>query len=405
MKLLKSSILWRNLKSPNKWRIQKNDKHVDAWIVWITLCCESIYCLNNYNFTIIQVLKTIKKTYSTSISKLNDVIRFLFFFDFFVYEIRKRLTIFDVNCMKNWDDTNDILKYQNKLYLSTIIRFDLITRNHDDSLTNHFEMKKTLELFKRKYYWSSSKKMKNVLSKINKFVKNYCEFCVICKKSKTSKHKSHEKFRFLFIFEYKWVDITINFVTNIFENKNWNDVVYDFIFVVVNRLFKMIHYVSCSKTIFVENLIEIFIRKIIKLHEVSTSIINDKKFVFIFKFWSTLCYALKIIKNLSMTFHFQIDDQTKRENNTMKQYFRVFVNFEQNDWVSLLFMTKFAYNNNKNASTNLSFFEIMTNYSFRMTFEEFFDFRVKLIFVKVHEKHLNNFMKMCKKTFSTIQQH
>ena len=143
---------------------------------------------------------------------------------------------------------------------------------------------------------------------MKKFVKNYCEFCVICKKNKTSKHKFHEKFRFLFIFEYKWIDITMNFVTSFFESKNWNDVVYDFIFVVVNRLFKMIYYVSCSKTIFVENLIEIFIREMIKLHEISTSIINDRKSIFISIIWFILCYALKIIKNLFTTFHFQIDN-------------------------------------------------------------------------------------------------
>ena len=197
----------------------------------------------------------------------------------------------------------------------------------------------------------------------------------------------------------------MNFVTNLSQSKNWNNVIYDLIFVVVNRFFKIIYYVFCSKIVFAENLIEIFIREVIKLHNVLTSIINDRNFVFIFKFWSTLCYTLKITKNLFTTFYFQIDNQIKRQNSTIKQYFCVYVNFKQNNWISLLFITKFAYNNNKNTFTKLLFFKIITSYSPRITFEKLFNSRVKSIFVKAHTKHLNNFMKMCKKTLLTTQKH
>ena len=142
-----------------------------------------------------------------------------FFFDSFVCEIRKRLIIFDVNS-SNWNNTNEILKYQDKLYLSTIIQFDLLIWNHDNSLTNYFEIEKTLELFKRKYYWSDFKKKANIFSEIKQFVKEYCELCAICKKSKTLRYKLYEKFRFLLIFKYKWADIFINFVTELLESKN-----------------------------------------------------------------------------------------------------------------------------------------------------------------------------------------
>ena len=69
------------------------------------------------------------------------------------------------------------------------------------------------------------------------------------------------------------------------------------------------------------------------------------------------------------------------------------------------FITKFAYNNNKNAFIKLSLFEIITNYFSRITFEKFFNSRVKSIFVKTHIKHLNNFIKMCKKALFATQKH
>ena len=172
-------------------------------------------------------------------------------------------------------------------------------------------MKKTFEFFHRKYYWFNSNK-KNAFFDMKQLVREYCESCVVCKRSKTSKHKSYENFQFLFISEFRWIDFTMNFVTELSINRNWNKIVYDFIFVVINRFTKMTHYVSITKTIFAKNLVEIFIKKIIKLHDIFASIIIDRNTIFTSKFYFTLIYCLKIKHKLSTIFHFQTDDQTKR---------------------------------------------------------------------------------------------
>ena len=43
----------------------------------------------------------------------------------------------------------DLIKHENKLYVleNSVIKEKLICRNHDDSLTEHFDAKKTLKLF------------------------------------------------------------------------------------------------------------------------------------------------------------------------------------------------------------------------------------------------------------------
>ena len=66
----------------------------------------------------------------------------------------------------------------------------------------------------------------------------------------------------------------------------------------------MTHYVSITKTIFAKNLVEIFIKKIIKLHDIFTSVIIDRNTIFISKFYFTLIYCLKIKHKLSTIFHF-----------------------------------------------------------------------------------------------------
>ena len=80
----------------------------------------------------------------------------------------------------------------------------------------------------------------------------------------------------------------------------------------------------------------------------------------------------------------------------MKQYFKTFVNFKQNDWIELLFMTKFVYNNNKHASIWLSSFEIMQNYISRMFFEKFANFKIKSKFVKKHAEEFAKLLKVFK---------
>ena len=46
----------------------------------------------------------------------------------------------------------------------------------------------------------------------------------------------------------------------------------------------------------------------------------------------------------------------------MEAYLQTFVNFEHNDWVRLLPMAEFAYNNAKNASTDHTPFALNYDY-------------------------------------------
>ena len=93
----------------------------------------------------------------------------------------------------------------------------------------------------------------------------------------------------------------------------------------------MTHYISVIKKINAKQLTDVIIKKIVKYHDVSKFIMTDRDFLFISRFYSSLCYVLKIKRKLFTIFYFQIDDQTKRQNNIMKQYLRIHVNFTQND--------------------------------------------------------------------------
>ena len=108
-------------------------------------------------------------------------------------------------------------------------------------------------------------------------------------------------------------------------------------------------------------------------HGLLNSIVINRKLLFTSKFWSSLFYFLGIKQRLSTAFHLQIDSQTKRQNSTIKAYFQTFVNFEQDDWVRLLLMIEFTYNNAKNTCISHILFELNCGYHSCVFYKENLD--------------------------------
>ena len=77
----------------------------------------------------------------------------------------------------------------------------------------------------------------------------------------------------------------------------------------------------------------LFYRKwVLRGANVPQAIISDRGAVFTSKFWSSLCYFLRIKQKLSMVFHPQTDGQTECQNQTLEQYLRAYVAYQQDDW-------------------------------------------------------------------------
>ena len=61
----------------------------------------------------------------------------------------------------------------------------------------------------------------------------------------------------------------------------------------------------------------------------------------------------------------------------METYLGAFINWEQDNWVKLLPMAKFVYNNAKNASTSYILLKLNCDYQPRVLFEEDINYRLK----------------------------
>ena len=126
---------------------------------------------------------------------------------------------------------------------------------------------------------------------------------------------------------------------------------------------KMCHYIPCRKNMTAGDLAEAFIQEIVCLHGILTAIVSDQRSLFTLWFWVNMMYTLKIKRRLSTAFHPQTDGQTECQNSVLEQYLQSYVNYEQDDWASLLFLTEFTYNASKHSTTQKTPFEMVYEYT------------------------------------------
>ncbi len=93
-------------------------------------------------------------------------------------------------------------------------------------------MNKTIKLLKKNYRWSE------IIRDIKQYVRN----CHICKRFKTARNKYHELLNLLSILDQSWINIILDFVTNLFDNKDYNAIL-----MIVNKLSKIHHYIFCNR--------------------------------------------------------------------------------------------------------------------------------------------------------------
>ncbi|KAL1960957.1 hypothetical protein VTO42DRAFT_4845 [Malbranchea cinnamomea] len=82
--------------------------------------------------------------------------------------------------------------------------------------------------------------------------------------------------------------------------------------------------------------------------------ITDRDSKFTSQFWNTLMEQLGVKQKLSTAGHPQTDGQAERLNQTVEQYLRCYLNYQQDNWVSLPPLAQIAYNSSKNTTTGVT---------------------------------------------------
>ena len=123
---------------------------------------------------------------------------------------------------------------------------------------------------------------------------------------------------------------------------------------VVDRLTKYAHFIPWKEKGNAEDLAKVILKDFIANHGIPQGIISDRDKLFTSKFWNTWTQQLGTKVKLSITYHPPTDGQTERTNQTLEQYLRHYINFKQNNWIDLLPLAQFAYNNHQHSTTRIS---------------------------------------------------
>lgn len=94
------------------------------------------------------------------------------------------------------------------------------------------------------------------------------------------------------------------------------------ILVVVDRLTKYAHFISMSHPYSAQDVVNLFVDNIFKLHGMPSVIVTDRDPMFTSIIWQSLFKALKVQLHLSTSYHPQTDGQTERVNQCLENYLR-----------------------------------------------------------------------------------
>ena len=131
--------------------------------------------------------------------------------------------------------------------------------------------------------------------------------------------------------------------------------------VITDRLKKGVILETCN-SMDAEAVAEIFIRRFYRQHGLPAVIVSDRGRQFVSILWKRICKILGIERRLSTAYHPQTDGATERMNQTVETFLRIYIDFDQRNWVKLLLITEFVINNKDEASTGVSPFFLSYGY-------------------------------------------
>ncbi|TDZ13344.1 Transposon Tf2-9 polyprotein [Colletotrichum orbiculare MAFF 240422] len=154
--------------------------------------------------------------------------------------------------------------------------------------------------------------------------------------------------KLLLIARRPWESISLDFIVKLPKSQEpLTGVHYDSVLVIVERLTKYAYFIPYKESSTAEDLAYVFLRTIVSQHGLPQEIVSDRDKLFTSKFWKSLISQLGAKHRLSTAFHPQTDGQTERINQILEIYLRCYVNYQQDNWVTLLPTAQFAYNSAK----------------------------------------------------------
>ena len=244
-------------------------------------------------------------------------------------------------------ESDGMLMQGNRMYVpnNAELKKDILDEAHISAYAMHPGGTKMYHTIRPFYYWPGMKRE----------IAEYISRCIICQQVKAERKKPFGLMQPLPIPQWKWDDITMDFVYKLPRTQNG----YDGVWVIVDRLTKSAHFIPVREKFSLDRLAELFVSKIVKYHGVPASIVSDRDPRFTSKFWTAFQEALGTRLLYSTAYHPQTDGQSERTIQTLEDMLRSSVLQFGDSWHQRLDLMEFAYNNSFHSSIGMAPFEAL----------------------------------------------
>src|SRR3954468_20077197 len=184
------------------------------------------------------------------------------------------------------------------------IRKLILQEAHDSPYSIHPGNTKMYLDLKARFWWTGMKKD----------IDEYVVVCDVCQRVKAEHQKPAGLLQSMPIPEWKWDKLGMDFITGLPRTRSG----YDSIWVVVNRMTKVAHFIPAKTTYTSAKLAKIYMTRIVCLHGVLRTIVLDRGTQFTLKFWNQLHQTLGTRLEFPTSFRPQTDVQTERVNQILE---------------------------------------------------------------------------------------
>ena len=192
---------------------------------------------------------------------------------------------------------------------------------------------------------------------MSKTTAKFCKTCEACQRSKITPQLPAGKLHPLPIPTKPWDSIGMDFVGPFPESNGFN-----YLWVVICRMISMVHLIPVTIKVTATELSWKYLREIVRLHGLPSSIVSDRDSKFTSRWWKELQRILGAKLLMSTSFHPQTDGQSERAIRNVTQILRAVVRPDQRDWAEKIDMVEFAINSSVSETTGYAPFELARGY-------------------------------------------
>ncbi|GJZ35486.1 putative reverse transcriptase domain-containing protein [Tanacetum coccineum] len=185
-------------------------------------------------------------------------------------------------------------------------------------------------------------------------IATYVSKCLTCLRVKAEHQKPSGLLVQPAIPQWKWENITMDFVTKLPRTQSGNDTIW----VIVDRLTKSAHFLPMRETDPMDKLARLYLKEVVTRHGIPVSIICDRDPRFTSNFWRSFQKAMGTRLDMSTAYHPETDGQSERTIQTLEDMLRACVIDFGNGWEGHLPLIEFSYNNSYHASIKAAPFEV-----------------------------------------------